>query len=335
MNKNGRSRKVKSRKARIRQSKKRRDDSFKRFFNQEDKNSDGIKWSTVNAPISLSLKHEYVDDMLEFVKRVKKIASETKFVKLHLKDVKYIGEGGIAMLLSVMTESLKNGTMFQGLKPTCENCKAILERSGFYKLLHGQKNVTSDDITILTTGSHDSNIDRLLPAVHKAMETIWGSPGRCPILVGGIGEMMRNSIDHAYREEDPVAWHLSVSHFKEKNTVKFSFVDNGVGIIERYSETDKPLLNSLRVKLKTNHSILKEAYQNGIKSRTGLSWRGTGLPTIYEMFEDNVISNLVVITNNCYLDFERDQFEKLSVSFSGTYYYWTMDKSCIDAHYEN
>ena len=338
MRKKSRLNKSKRAKKRQAQAEKRKyDDYFKKYFNSEKTVKSRPVKVVLYAPEKLSLRYEYVEEMLKFIKEIKAVAKDNDYIQLHLVNVNYIGEGGIAMLLSVMSECLKKGVSFDGLKPSDEDCRVALEKSGFFNFLKGPIHFNREKFknSILTTGSNDTNIDRLLPEVYKAMETVWGTRGRCPLLVGGIGEMMRNSVDHAYSHGDKVAWHMTVSHIEEENTVKFSFVDNGIGIIERYTEMDRNTISQIKLFLQNNYEILKEAFRSGIKSRTGLKWRGTGLPTIYEMYEDNIITDFVVITNDCYLNFRDETFTKLKVPFSGTYYYWIIDETCDDVHYEN
>ena len=142
--------------------------------------------------------------------------------------------------------------------------------------------------------------------------------------------MMRNSHDHAFKNEESVIWHFAISHDDEKKEVKFSFVDNGKGIIKTFTEG---FLSKFLNLFTDNRDLLETAFKDGINSRTGLSWRGKGLPTIYENYQDKYFRNLVVITNDVYLDFDRKIQKKLSVPFSGTYYFWSLDVTCTKACY--
>ena len=43
------------------------------------------------------------------------------------------------------------------------------------------------------------------------------------------------------------------------------------------------------------------------------------------------IENLVVITNNVFLDFtNKEKSKELKTKFNGTFYYWELTKNCID-----
>jgi hypothetical protein len=143
--------------------------------------------------------------------------------------------------------------------------------------------------------------------------------------------MQRNSCDHAFQKIENTRWHLGISHFDEDKTVKFSFVDNGLGIIQTYNR--KGLIKQIAGFFENNADILENAYKNGIESRTGLSWRGLGLPAIYEMYTDKIITNLVVITNNVFLDFDNKIFEPMNQSFTGTYYFWKINTNCTPSYF--
>jgi hypothetical protein len=93
------------------------------------------------------------------------------------------------------------------------------------------------------------------------------------------------------------------------------------------------LLKTVISVFKDNSDVLETAFRNGIKSRTGLSWRGKGLPTIFEMYEDKIIKRLVVITNNVYLDFDNNIKMILPCGFNGTYYYWELDSNCTKSYF--
>ncbi|MFC4633166.1 hypothetical protein ACFO3O_04570 [Dokdonia ponticola] len=291
------------------------------------------KYAEVIAPEILTLQLGYSEEVLRFIALLKKLGKTEDIINIRLHKVTDIGEGAIGMLLSVMKELTNAGISLRGEKPFNTIAKNKLEMSGFFKYMRGYvspENLKTKNI-IIHTGDITTSQEELAPAMPQAMETVWGVEARCPELFGVIGEMLRNSCDHAFRTDKNVFWHLGISHLEKDNTVKFSFVDNGVGIIHKYYEDN----NWQKVKdhFKSNATILENAYKKGIVSQTGLFWRGEGLPTIYELYTDNIITNLVVITNNVYLDFDKKKFKEIKIPFSGTYYFWKVNNSCTPAHY--
>lgn len=292
------------------------------------------EFKEIEAPKELTLRYENAENVLNFIKKIKKYGNKGYFIDLKLENVEIIAEGAISMLLSVISDLERKRIFFKGEKPTNEGAKNILERSGFFKHMKGSvsKQNTISKNKILKTGTKNTHQKELTPEIHQAMETIWKSQSRCPALYGGIGEMMRNSCDHAFNDKSDIMWHLGISHFDSENTCKFSFVDNGAGIINTYNQ--KGFIKKIENYFADNADILDTAFKDGIKSRTGLSWRGKGLPTIYEMYEDNIITNLIVITNNVYLDFDRKINKTLNSRFSGTYYFWRINDKCEPSYFK-
>jgi hypothetical protein len=285
----------------------------------------------LEPPKILDLGIEHVRSVLKFINNIKKNAKNGYFIFLSLKNVEFISEGTISMLLSVISDLEYQGIFFRGDKPTNSDAKNTLERSGFFKHMNGnisKKNKISKN-KILKTGTKDTHQKELVPEIHRAMETIWGAEFRCPSLYGGLGEMMRNTCDHAFQDKNTIMWHLGISHFESEKTVKFTFVDNGEGIVSTYMK--KGVFQQLLKHFKNSAEMLEKAFKGETESRTGLPWRGKGLPTIFEMYSENIISNLVVITNNVFIDFNKQIVENINVGFSGTYYFWEINQKCAQA----
>lgn len=287
----------------------------------------------VIAPVQLVLDIKNSFEVLSFISKIKKNGDKGYFINLLLHNVQNISVGAISMLLSVISDLERKGIFFSGERPINQKANGILERSGFFEHMQGtvsKKNTISKN-KILKTGDKNTHQKVLAPEIHKAMETVWGEKARCPALYGGLGEMVRNSVDHAFVDNGQIIWHLGISHFEDNKTCKFSFVDNGVGIINSFQ---KKGINKIIDYFKDQADFLKTAYENGIKSRTGLSWRGKGLPTIYEMYSEGIITRLVIITNNVYLDFDNKVFKKMATPFDGTYYFWEINSKCEPSYFK-
>lgn len=234
------------------------------------------------------------------------------------------------MLLTVMDELINANRLLpiKGNQPNFAEAKDVLEKSGFFKYVTGhvisEKNRIEKN-TMLTIGNADKSQTFLPKVVHQAMETVWGNKGRNPLLYTTAFEMIRNSCDHAFKKNNQIKWYLSSTHLEKENTVKFSFADNGKGILKTLTTGKLSIVTAL---FRDNNDILETAFKDGIKSRTGLSWRGKGLPTIYENYVENYIKNLIVISNDVFIDFDRNINEKLTTSFDGTYYFWIVNTEC-------
>lgn len=294
---------------------------------------DGVQTSELHlvfidavAPPNFDLQPENVDNVIDYINRIKRIGKGGKGINLILTDVTKIGIGAISMLLSVIEELFSENISFKGQKPSDLNARNVLERSGFMKFVDGKtKPENQNTKNEIFTGNKRTHHTEILDVVHNSMETVWGVKGRSPLLYGTIVEMIKNSCKHAFKSDHNVRWHFAVSH-DEENRVKFSFVDNGIGIVKSHEHMD--IIRTIGGVFRNNADFIEGAYTEGIKSKTGLTWRGTGLPTIYETFDEKVIKNFVVITNDVYCNFESNTNKILNNEFKGTYYYWEIDSNC-------
>lgn len=295
---------------------------------QKNKYKERVQFANATAPENFNLEAGNVDAVIEYIAKVKKIGKEKNGVNFILTDVKNIGIGAISMLLSVMEELNDQNISFVGRKPIDNDVKNRLERSGFMNYVEGKVSEENKKIknTIITTGDTQTHQSEIVKAIHDSMQTVWDENGRSPLLYGTIVEMIKNSCKHAFKAVENVKWHIAVNHDEDNKKVKFSFVDNGIGIIGSFEQA--ALIKKFAGLFRDNTDLINSAFQGRMKSKTGKPWRGTGLPEIYETFEDNVIKNLVVITNDVYCDFGTGTFKILKDKFSGTYYYWEIDETC-------
>lgn len=269
-----------------------------------------------------------VNEVLNFITRVKNISKVHKRIFIKLRDVENITHGTIAMLLSVIGELKELGVYVSGDYPRKKDVRKILEQSGFFNHVNGliddENKVTIN--TILTKGKEVVDSEETAPIVTTAMKTVFGESYRNQPLQGLLVELMANTVNHAFPEMKNRRWWLSVNHDLEKNKVSFAFVDNGAGII-------KTLFLKFRQKIEImfisgNPELLNSAFMGKVGSRTKLGNRGRGLPSIYKKYSKKNIRRLAVITNDVLLDFDENKIVQLTSSFNGTYYYWELDLNC-------
>lgn len=287
-----------------------------------------IPSGTVVIPTVFRLDEANCEESIRVVNQVKSFGAQGRDVYIKMDKVRDIGQGAIAMLLSVLEELRAKGIQFRGKKPKERQANILLERSGFFKYVTGlvdPENLFSKN-NILVTGVRETDQTRLAGEISKAMETIWGKSGRSPNIYSCIVEMMRNTNDHAYKKDSAeMRWHLATTHETDRNSVHFSFVDNGSGII---SSLKSRWWSNIGRYFQNPIDLLESAYRGKVESITGIQWRGKGLPTIFETFEENTIAGLVVITNDAYIDFGLGIKKELRHKFQGTYYYWRIDTTC-------
>lgn len=137
-----------------------------------------------------------------------------------------------------------------------------------------------------------------------------------------VSELVGNAIEHGIRHRAINWW---MYHCKDYNTrsIKFVFVDMGIGIVDSYRKAGLPREHQK----KSDDEILLLALNGVLGSSTKEPNRGRGLPQIRDMVEKNYISDFVLITNTVSLRYENGRFEQmLHQNFVGTYYSWTISK---------
>jgi len=287
------------------------------------------KAKKVKAP-SLFVLRENTEGVLFFIHQLKNLCHQEKNVRIILRDVTKISNGAIAILLSVIREFNEKGLKVSGNKPNHPESRNTLERSGFFNYVLGsiaEENKDSSD-SIITKGQKTINQVATAKIVLEAMKTVKGDAIKNKPIQSMLIELMANSVNHAYPSSKNPRWWLSVQHTKEKNEVSFTFVDNGVGILKTLSISQK-----LKVFFKDEIDIIESAFDGTLGSRTGLDYRGRGLPSILSKFKKKYFTDLVVITNNVFIDYEKNIKKTLKTPFKGTFFYWELNDRCDYGNY--
>lgn len=269
---------------------------------------------------------------LEFFEICKKINSEI-CTKLHFNcdDVEDIGHGAITILLSICGYLKDQGVNVSGSYPKDPKIRTTFEKAGFLKYFiahYSRKENIDSPNEILTRGLDKTNSKGSAKQIRGAMKTVWGKEQKNTGMQGLLIELMANTVNHAY-DKHQKGWYFAIEHDRDSRKVKFCFVDNGQGI-----------LNTVKIKLldkidrfvgnSSDIVMLKDAFDGKFGSRTQLSYRGRGLPAIKKNYENRIIKNLVVISNNVCLNFDSNSHEQLTTPFAGTFYYWELDQTCLN-----
>ena len=143
-------------------------------------------------------------------------------------------------------------------------------------------------------------------------------------------ELMINTHNHAStienkstnRKSNLKNWFVSV-HCKQ-GKANFVFLDLGVGILNSASAKSK--LKRLGVSILSYGSIplLKDAFNEKMRSITGKPGRGLGLSRIRENSRNGLLSDFRVLTSNIIGSVPDLEFKKIDRYFDGTAFSWTL-----------
>lgn len=259
------------------------------------------------------------------------------FVIMSLKDVKFIDYGAISILTAISEDLKFNKIILKGDFPVDPNCKQFLIDSGFLNHMfdeHGKvfPKAERSELIFFEKGSGilliKDNI-AISNIVKNVIKHLTGELIQCLAVKSIILEICGNSIEWSGTKNRQ--WLLGVKYEPEK--VIFTVTDVGKGILETLHRRFGAVLTDI-FSIKSNSEILRGAFNEKYGSSTKEINRNKGLPAVKYNFDNAVIKNLKVLTNNVILHFDNEDlsktFEKGAARFHGTFYQWVMTRDCIN-----
>lgn len=138
-----------------------------------------------------------------------------------------------------------------------------------------------------------------------------------------IHELMENTVSHAYLDKQKFVhkdWLLFAE--KRENIISFIFLDTGLGIPKTVIKKEIDiLLTTLNKSSESN--ILVSTLKGEYRTRTKEINRGKGIPYIYNLFINNYIKNLRIISNKACFNLNNN--EDVERHLQGTFFYWEID----------
>lgn len=279
------------------------------------------------------------------------------FKKLRSRDYAYMSEDGIlrllidlkyvqhidfasTMLLDSICDELEKTQpicLIYGNGPNKSSCRQYLKDSGF---LDNKVDMAGRPYALSTTSENmkiakgneklkDEQIRKLADMEKRIYKHLSGNNGQQYKRISIIKEICGNTVDWSKAEHDQ--WSLGMK-FEEDKVIVVA-LDLGQGILESISRNFTEFIRDMLEK-NSHVDILEGAFNRKYGSKSRLTNRNRGLPSIKHANTLGHIKNLVVLTNNVLLDFSntgnsRKFANHRSRAFSGTLYSWIVDSSCI------
>jgi hypothetical protein len=138
-------------------------------------------------------------------------------------------------------------------------------------------------------------------------------------------ELMANTRQHAVPEKpEAKRWWTLLFRDDRSKKAQFVFLDTGVGILDSVRTKFEKFVAKLPF-IDNQPRILQEIMKGSFRTRTGLSYRGKGLPAIRQYLADREhFANLKIITNNVMADVSADSYLALTSRFPGTLFFWEL-----------
>jgi len=142
-------------------------------------------------------------------------------------------------------------------------------------------------------------------------------------------ECMQNTNNHASKEkEEKCKWWLFVYNCPETGNSKYSFLDLGVGIFESLIVKSFILKSAKAIGVLPNNHFVQDLLDGNIQSRIEKDneIRGKGIPQIVSHAKYDQFKEFYIITNDVKINVKDGSSTPLKRSFSGTFYYWELQK---------
>lgn len=270
------------------------------------------------------------EEAISFFNNVMKYSNTTdeKYgrIRFVLKNVQHVTVDAIMYLIAVMNNirTKCNAIEYRGDMPYKDDVKQLFIESGFFERLSIKNRYTGkinnkNSICIRTGKQVDNDVIKSLCDFVDNRIKIKSKTKRA--LYQTFIELMSNTYNHAYDEDDNLerVWYVYAK--KEKRTVYFTFLDTGKGIADTiYKKQTEKFFEYL--KLKKEFELTLSAFTGTYRSETKELKRGTGLPEIY-MHSKTHLSNMKVITDKSYCNISPNENGKnLNNHLHGTVYVW-------------
>lgn len=299
----------------------------------------------IKAPTHFSLI-DNTEEMLRFIAALNKAFDKRRKVYVRLHNIKSMSDDAIVLLLSNVLEFKNAKIDFNGSRPTNLAIAKRLEKSGFFDILYGNNKDaywnSGDSFSINRDKSMythaTKNVDSELTSnlIENSATYLWGEKRRCRGVQRIFLELMQNTNNHASRHPGEKYWWVNISLLNNPKRIGFSFIDYGMGIFTSLNTkgTNNKFYDWIN-KIKNlcnpedHYEVLRLMMLGDFHNTvTGHSYRGKGIPGIYNEIAKGAITKLVIISNDAYANTEDKDYHKLNNSLKGTFVYWEIDADC-------
>ncbi|WP_192820427.1 hypothetical protein [Rufibacter sp. LB8] len=265
------------------------------------------------------------------------IINGVKKFRISLAKVEEIDFATISILKCIFEEAKSYGIVFEGTLPKSQKCKDFLTNSGFLNNLYSSQDF--HEIQIKGNGNYFSlekkqgkltkkDFENFENLSIEAYQHVFGVDGYSDQIITLLKEIGGNVIEwsNSYNQ----LW--QIGFYKDNDRVIFNVTDLGKGILESLYISQKLKMIDLFF-FRDSLQILSRAFERRYGSLSQEINRNKGLPSIKRIFDENKITNLIVVTNEVLLNFKQPKksiiLQKSNLKFHGTFYQWELDKNCI------
>ena len=263
------------------------------------------------------------EETIVFIRAVRHY-SRANNLTLDLDGVTHITVDAITALVAEIA-ALGQLRYVRGTLPTNVQCRDLLNQSGFFDHVKSR-----GPLPPCEKGRIEARKSKLVePGTARELIRIGttaahGARQKCYPAYSSLIECMSNTHNHATGKDETMGterWYSAVYGDAERKRICCAFLDTGVGIFR--SSGYKLVRRAFRLlKGEDDRDILKAILAGKEESRTGLPYRGKGLPGINGFVQRGEMKTLIIVANDVYANVSTNDFRLLRGNFPGTLLYW-------------
>ncbi|MCJ7826485.1 ATP-binding protein [Patescibacteria group bacterium] len=285
------------------------------------------------APLNFSL-YSNPEETLSFFAKIEGKIREGKPVHFDMQKIEMLTIDAIMYFLA-MLKKIKMLNIIYGVRgsvPKNENCKLLLQMSGFFDYVHSSSmtpELSRDTSIIQIATGQNAETDVAKKLCLFTMSKLGVNRQDISRLYQMIIELMTNTKQHAYndikRKFITTDWYVFAKYDTEANAVRFIFLDTGEGIPSTVKKAFRERLYEIAPFIgKSQTSYIQSTLEGKLRTRTGIPYRGKGLPKIYSFYKDGHIKDLTIISNYGYFGNKRSN--DIHRELNGALFYWELSK---------
>ena len=259
----------------------------------------------IKAPKQFSMTIN-IAEMIRFFYNLEKMIKSGRQIYLDMATINLIHEDAILYLISRLDYfqiEHPHGSI-QGNLPINPNCRSLLLQSGFLKYVNTQMNPDINDDNIFPIHEGNSADGKIVSQVIDFVKRFIDFGEYAERFYGPIMECIINTGAHAYNKNaDYSKWWMIAIPDEPRKKVHFTVLDNGFGIPntvrKNYSEKIEKQFGKLKfMNTIIDNKLIVSGLVGELRTRTGLTHRGKGLPSIFDLTTIPHIANLRIISSH-------------------------------------
>ena len=288
------------------------------------------------APATLSLLDNERETLNFFNKAIEisKKCNVNHCIYLNLFKVEHISADAVMYIFAFINNCKRLNILnvnIEGNLPQKKEVRYFLEDFGFYSYVKGLNKTHEQNNKERIQIKHGKNANgNLVSKICDFANNIFkqnnllGTKRLYPMLI----ELMTNVKQHAYNNYKGKSimdsnWYIYTEN--TTNSISFVFLDTGVGIPTTMWYNHKEKLINLLPTSNRDASYIASALRGAVRSETQKSYRGKGLPGIYQDSVNGQISNMCIISGKGKCVIKNDgsiEEATLPMQFEGTLFCW-------------